>query len=353
MSLRDIIAQLVRPGRDPREDLPPPIFKRGVLKLEDLTPGMELTGTVLNVVDFGAFVDIGMHDSGLVHVSQLADRFVRDPHEVITVGDIVKVWVLEVDKQRRRVSLTMIPPGHSRDAGRRHAKPEGPPRPAPPERGPGGPRPEAPARPQGEAPAGPPRRHERPRFERRPQSGARPPRPDHGPPRLPPKPRPRPRPLTPLTDDMKAGLEPMRSFGDLMQFYEIQHQPGDKERPQKPGPPGRKDQGRRRESKGPPAQAQAGPPGPAQGGREGDAPAEPCAQDLPSTAPPTTERPPVEMPCGTTPPDVPPPREGTSPEGTLPGDVPPDKDVPTPCEGMTPGDVPPHDGLSEAPGKGD
>ena len=103
----------------PREDLPPPIFKRGVLKLEDLAPGMELNGTVLNVVDFGAFVDIGMHDSGLVHVSQLADRFVRDPHDMVAVGDIVKVWVVEVDKQRRRVSLTMIPPGQKRRPRRR------------------------------------------------------------------------------------------------------------------------------------------------------------------------------------------------------------------------------------------
>ena len=73
MLLTDIVSQLARPGRDPREDLPPPIFKKGVLKLEDLTPGMELTGTVLNVVDFGAFVDIGLQDSGLVHISQMAN----------------------------------------------------------------------------------------------------------------------------------------------------------------------------------------------------------------------------------------------------------------------------------------
>src|SRR6202035_3290880 len=103
-----------RPGRDPREDLPQPIFKRGILKLEDLTPGMELFGAVLNVVDVGVFVDIGLHDSGLVHVSQLANRYVRDPHEVAAVGDIVKVWVLEIDKTRHRVSLTMIPPGSKR-----------------------------------------------------------------------------------------------------------------------------------------------------------------------------------------------------------------------------------------------
>ncbi len=114
MTLRDILAQLTRPGRDPREDLPAPIFKRGVLKLEDLQTGMELMGCVLNVVDFGAFVDIGLHDSGLVHVSQLANRYVQDPHDVVSVGDIVKVWVMEIDKTRRRVSLTMIAPGTPR-----------------------------------------------------------------------------------------------------------------------------------------------------------------------------------------------------------------------------------------------
>ncbi len=91
--------------------LPPPIFKKGVLKLDDLSPGMELAGTVLNVVDFGAFVDIGLHDTGLVHISQLANKYVRDPHDVVSVGDIVKVWVHEIDKTRRRVSLTMIAPG--------------------------------------------------------------------------------------------------------------------------------------------------------------------------------------------------------------------------------------------------
>ncbi len=111
LTLKDIVSQFTRPGRDPREDLPEPIFKRGILKLDDLQQGMELSGSVLNVVDFGAFVDIGLHDSGLVHVSQLANRYVRDPHEVVSVGDVVKVWVMEIDKTRRRVSLTMIPPG--------------------------------------------------------------------------------------------------------------------------------------------------------------------------------------------------------------------------------------------------
>ena len=197
--LRDILAQLVRPGRDPREDLPPPVFKQGVLKLEDLTAGMELTGTVLNVVDFGAFVDIGMHDSGLVHVSQLADRFVRDPHDVIAVGDIVKVWVLEVDKERRRVSLTMIPPGPRRSPGRREGRPapqhapDGPKRPAAGEQ----------ARPQG-----------RPRPKGPPHTRAK------GPPNPRYKPKSRPRPATPITDAMKAGKKPMRSFSDLAQFFQ-------------------------------------------------------------------------------------------------------------------------------------
>ncbi|MFO0914498.1 MAG: Tex-like N-terminal domain-containing protein [Pirellulales bacterium] len=112
--LRDILESLVRPGRDPREDLPPPLFRREVLKLEDLRPGMKLSGTVLNVVDFGAFIDIGIVDSGLVHVSRLADRFIRDPHEVVSVGDLLDVWVVDVDHQRRRVSLTAIEPGTER-----------------------------------------------------------------------------------------------------------------------------------------------------------------------------------------------------------------------------------------------
>ncbi|HXT59089.1 MAG TPA: Tex-like N-terminal domain-containing protein, partial [Pirellulales bacterium] len=114
LTLADIVAQLARPGRDPRENLPQPIFKHGILKLDDLAPGLELMGTVLNVVDFGAFVDIGLKDSGLVHVSQLANKFVQDPHDVVSVGDIVRVWVREVEKDRRRVSLTMIKPGTRR-----------------------------------------------------------------------------------------------------------------------------------------------------------------------------------------------------------------------------------------------
>ena len=112
LTLRDILAQLTRPGRDPREDLPPPIFKRGIFKLDDLQPGMELTGTVLNVVDFGAFVDIGLHDSGLVHVSQLANRYrARSARRGFGRRHRARCGSMEIDKTRRRVSLTMIPPG--------------------------------------------------------------------------------------------------------------------------------------------------------------------------------------------------------------------------------------------------
>ncbi|CAM3202293.1 Tex family protein [Paenibacillus lupini] len=106
-TLKDIIESLLRPGRDPREELPPPIFHTDVLNIEDLTPGMELHGTVRNVIDFGAFIDIGIKNDGLVHISQLSDKFVKHPMDVVSVGDNVTVWVLGVDLKKGRVSLTM------------------------------------------------------------------------------------------------------------------------------------------------------------------------------------------------------------------------------------------------------
>ncbi len=109
-TLNDIVENLSRPGRDPRADSAGPVFKKGILKLNDLHEGMELTGTILNVVDFGAFVDIGLKDSGLVHVSKLSGKYIKSPHEVVSVGDVVTAWVLGIDRERRRVSLTMIPP---------------------------------------------------------------------------------------------------------------------------------------------------------------------------------------------------------------------------------------------------
>jgi uncharacterized protein len=192
--LKDILASLARPGRDPREDLPPPVFRRGIVKLEDLEPGMQLSGTVLNVVDFGAFVDIGLPDSGLVHISRLADRFVRDPHEVVGVGDVISVWVVEVDKARRRVSLTAIEPGTETPPQQRPSR-------------------------------GRQRKTERkPEGKRRPRSGNRPdgqaskvPPPKHRSHQRTPK---RPKAVTPITKEMEDGKEPLRSFSDLMQFYQ-------------------------------------------------------------------------------------------------------------------------------------
>jgi uncharacterized protein len=253
--LQDILAQFTRPGRDPREDLPSPIFKRGVLKLEDLAVGMELAGSVLNVVDFGAFVDIGLHDSGLVHISHMANRYVQDPHEVASVGDIVKVWVLQIDKDRRRVSLTMIPPGSRRGEGPK--RPEGqPPRESRPPRGQRPPRPSRPQQqPQAQAAgdgqtaavaasagAGPrtvrPPQHGGRRSQGNRQQGNRqqgnrsqgnrPSQPPHF------QPKPKPKPLVPITEEMKKGKEPMRTFGDLKQFFEIKPEEPKSEEPAPP-----------------------------------------------------------------------------------------------------------------------
>ena len=194
--VRDILQSLTRPGRDPREDLPQPLFRREVMKLADLEPGMHLNGTVLNVVDFGAFVDIGLHDSGLVHISRLADRFVRDPHEVVSVGDILNVWVVEVDKQRRRVSLSAIPPGTEKAA---------PPRERTGGRG----------RREGRRPGRGERSESRRPDERRggrAKTGRS----------MPSKP---PQPAKPITPEMAEGKEPMRSFSDLLQFFERKEEP--------------------------------------------------------------------------------------------------------------------------------
>ena len=106
-TLNDIIKEIKKPGRDPREELPKPIFKSGVIEMKDLKPGMILMGTVRNVSDFGAFVDIGVHQDGLVHKSQMADRFVKHPLDIVKVGDIVEVRILDVDLKRKRISLSM------------------------------------------------------------------------------------------------------------------------------------------------------------------------------------------------------------------------------------------------------
>ena len=104
-TLRDIVSELLKPGRDVRDELPKPILRTDVLEMKDLKPGMVLTGTVRNVIDFGVFVDIGVHQDGLVHISQVSDKFIRHPSEVVSVGDVVKVAVLEVDEKKKRISM--------------------------------------------------------------------------------------------------------------------------------------------------------------------------------------------------------------------------------------------------------
>ena len=107
MTLKDIIEELSKPGRDPREDMPKPILRQDVLKLEDLQEGMILTGTVRNVIDFGAFVDIGVKYDGLVHISEMSDKFIKNPSDLVSVGDIVKVKVIKIDRERKKVGLSM------------------------------------------------------------------------------------------------------------------------------------------------------------------------------------------------------------------------------------------------------
>ena len=106
-TLQDIVTELLRPGRDPRDELPPPLLRTDVLSMEDLKPGMELMGTVRNVIDFGAFVDVGVHQDGLVHISQMTDRYIKHPLEAVSVGDIVEVKVMSVDLNKKRIQLTM------------------------------------------------------------------------------------------------------------------------------------------------------------------------------------------------------------------------------------------------------
>jgi uncharacterized protein len=252
-TIRDILDSLSRPGRDPREDLPPPVFKKGILKIEDLQPGMELKGTVLNVVDFGAFIDIGLKDSGLVHISQMANRYVKSTYDVVAVGDVVHVWVLSVDKERHRVSLTMIAPGterkppekkpesrerrgergeqggrgERRDRDRREGAPAGgrPPqqqqrgrRPLPPRGGGrGGPAP-------GSAPAGQAPASTRAAAGSTAAPAQRPAQPPRKPRRQPPKPN--------LSREALAGATPLGTFAELAAFWEAKS----KEEPQ-PVPP--------------------------------------------------------------------------------------------------------------------
>jgi uncharacterized protein len=255
-SIHDLCDALIAGDWDPRADYPTPLFKRGVLRLDDLEPGAELRGTVLNVVEFGAFVDVGLKDSGLVHISQLANRYVKSPHDVVSVGDVVVVWVLAIDRERKRVSLTMVQPGTERSRGPGEGPevaraPRGERRPSPgrgpgPRSGGGGQRG---GRPQG-APSdqppkppektvnmripGPPQRSQnRDRGGRRggPQRGGQ----NQGPgdragsdaSRAAARPKPTPPEQRPLPPDALTGTVPLRTFGQLKQLFEARTKPED------------------------------------------------------------------------------------------------------------------------------
>jgi transcriptional accessory protein Tex/SPT6 len=257
-TVRDVLDALAHPGRDPRDDLPPPIFKRGVLRIEDITQGMELKGTVLNVVPFGAFVDIGLKESGLVHISQMANRYIKSPYDVVSVGDVITVWVMEVKPGEKKISLSMIPPGQERrgQGGGRFTD-RGP----RPERAPGGPPQQQPAgerpafQPRGERPGFTPR-GDRPGFQPRGGQGGGqrrfggrgpggpPPRQGAGAPEQapaegvaaqaeaaaapPPKPvrppRP-PKPLPNLTTEKKTGKAALNTFAELAAFFKTKDEP--------------------------------------------------------------------------------------------------------------------------------
>jgi uncharacterized protein len=306
-TVADILQALLKPGRDPREDLPPPIFKKGILRLEDLQPGMELKGTVLNVVDFGAFVDIGLKDSGLVHISQMANRYIKSPYEIVSVNDVVTVWVMNVDQDRHRVSLSMIKPGTERRTPER--RPQGPRPPQekrPPQAGPRppqhGPRPpqhgKGPRRgphPQGQPASGPPGegRGPRPPRGRGPHRGPQPPRegaaastdaatpapegarpaepPRHAlPPRKPRREPPKPK----LTKEAIEGKVPLRTFGELSALFATKRE---EERPKPPAPPAEPTEKPAATMDMAPAEPPAPPAAP---------PTEPTAQPQPEPPPP-------------------------------------------------------------------
>ncbi len=214
-ALGQLIEALERPGRDLRADLPPPVFRRDVVKLDDLSVGMQLRGTVLNVVDFGAFVDVGLSDSGLVHVSQLKNDFVRDPHEVVAVGDQVECWVTNIDLERRRVALTMIEPGTEQP------KPEKPK--ARHRHRPKKPKPET-----ADAPARAKSTKDKPREHRRGKRGdQRGKQHERSRERSGSYEKRAKREVVPITKEMEEGKEAMRSFSDLLQFHKKQAEKDD------------------------------------------------------------------------------------------------------------------------------
>ena len=215
-TVRDILEELSRPGRDPRRTQPPIVFRKKPLKLEDLTAGMELTGTILNVTDFGAFADIGLPESGFIHISQMASGYIQNAHERLAVGNTVRLWVVESDGDKKRVALTLLPPGIERQPQRQPGRErrdgtEHPSR----ERHVRPPKPDADRR---ESTGRPQRDSDRNtnggrRFDK--HKGGRP---------MDRTPRtfvstPTKKESKPITEQMKQGKEPMRSFSDLAQMF--------------------------------------------------------------------------------------------------------------------------------------
>ena len=109
-TLQDIIEALIKPNRDPRDEMPQPLLKSDILHIEDLKIGMKLQGTVRNVVDFGAFIDIGLHDDGLIHISKMVEKYIKHPSEVLSVGDIIDCFVIDINKEKGKVSLSLLDP---------------------------------------------------------------------------------------------------------------------------------------------------------------------------------------------------------------------------------------------------
>ncbi|MFO0938990.1 MAG: Tex-like N-terminal domain-containing protein [Gemmataceae bacterium] len=259
----EMMTALANPGYDPRMELPAPVFKTGVLKLEDLKTGMELMGTVLNVVPFGAFVDIGLRESGLVHISQMANRYVKSPFDLVAVGDVVPVWVVEIKSEEKKVSLTMIPPnsvrthshderppraerhergersvsGERQDRGDRPARPAQPPRPASQqqqhhqrdERPQGGERHSGPPRPKRFAEPGAWRRGGQSAQQQKPASPQADAPAAAAPASSTPSKKQRAKPVVTLSGEQKTGKAALNSFGQLFAFIKERSEGGQAE----------------------------------------------------------------------------------------------------------------------------
>jgi uncharacterized protein len=223
-TVRDILDELRKPGRDPRAALPQPVFRKNVLKIEDLTAGLEIAGTVQNIVSFGAFFDIGLHESGFVHISQMAAGYVQDAHERVSIGETLKLWVVAVDNDLKRVTCTMLPPGTAKIKQGEH-RDERKERPTRERRERTTPSSEQPQQHGGKQPLGQQTsRSEQDRFKVKHDGRQN----DRKRDKFAPNPNREPRVFTatavkeaakPISEKQKQGKEPLRSFGDLAQLF--------------------------------------------------------------------------------------------------------------------------------------